>query len=280
MATETVTALDELTSPAANDEIGIWDVSAGQYMRITRANLVGGSITGGGTVATGGYTLTVPATGTAALLGTAQTFSAAQTFSNALVAPGMKPTSDSTTAIQLQNAAGAATVTVDTTNARLGINKTPDVALDVIGAIQAGMATTANILQMNPTNDGYGVYIRTTLGSGAIAANIYLDPASNVVSLFDGSNAFSMSIYDALTEAIKFNAIGNSWVTNNFGIGTSSPSTRLDIDAGAMELAEMTAPSAGAANTARLFARDNGSGKTQLCVIFATGAIQVLATEP
>ena len=68
--------------------------------------------------------------------------------------------------------------------------------------------------------------------------------------------------------------------TGDVGIGTTSPSTRLDIDAGAMEFAEMTAPSGGAANTARLFARDNGSGKTQLCVIFNTGAIQVLATEP
>jgi hypothetical protein len=50
--------------------------------------------------------------------------------------------------------------------------------------------------------------------------------------------------------------------------------------AGGMELYERTDPSAGAANSARLYARDNGSGKTQLCVIFATGAVQVLATEP
>lgn len=35
---------------------------------------------------------------------------------NALVAPGMKPAADSTTAIQLQNAAGTAVLTVDTTN--------------------------------------------------------------------------------------------------------------------------------------------------------------------
>jgi hypothetical protein len=31
---------------------------------------------------------------------------------------------------------------------------------------------------------------------------------------------------------------------------------------------------------ARLFARDNGSGKAQLCVLFPTGAVQVIATEP
>jgi hypothetical protein len=50
--------------------------------------------------------------------------------------------------------------------------------------------------------------------------------------------------------------------------------------AGYHEMSEMTAPSAGAANTARLFTRDNGSGKTQLCVIFNTGAIVVIATQP
>lgn len=78
MAELTVDGLGELTSPAANDEIGIWDVSAGQYLKIRRDTLVGGTITGGGTVATGGFTLTVPATGTLALLGTANVFTAAQ----------------------------------------------------------------------------------------------------------------------------------------------------------------------------------------------------------
>lgn len=39
-------------------------------------------------------------------------------------------------------------------------------------------------------------------------------------------------------------------------------------------------PAAPATNTARFFSRDNGSGKTQLCVRFPTGAIQIIATEP
>jgi hypothetical protein len=39
-------------------------------------------------------------------------------------------------------------------------------------------------------------------------------------------------------------------------------------------------PGAPTAGRARLFMRDNGSGKTQFCVRFATGAVHVLATEP
>lgn len=39
-------------------------------------------------------------------------------------------------------------------------------------------------------------------------------------------------------------------------------------------------PGAPGANLARLFAKDNGAGKTQLVVRFPTGATQVIATEP
>jgi hypothetical protein len=39
-------------------------------------------------------------------------------------------------------------------------------------------------------------------------------------------------------------------------------------------------PGGPAAGRARLFLRDNGSGKTQFCVRFASGSVQVLATEP
>lgn len=47
-----------------------------------------------------------------------------------------------------------------------------------------------------------------------------------------------------------------------------------------VEMREMSDPAAPAADRARLFTRDNGSGKTQVCVRFPTGAVQVLATEP
>ena len=46
------------------------------------------------------------------------------------------------------------------------------------------------------------------------------------------------------------------------------------------EMKEISTPSAPGTNKLRLFARDNGSGKTQLCVRFSTGAVQVIKTEP
>lgn len=49
---------------------------------------------------------------------------------------------------------------------------------------------------------------------------------------------------------------------------------------GAQTFLEQADPAAPAANSAVLYARDNGAGKTQLCVRFPTGAVQVLQTEP
>jgi hypothetical protein len=48
----------------------------------------------------------------------------------------------------------------------------------------------------------------------------------------------------------------------------------------AAELTEMTAPAAPAANKVRIYAEDNGSGKTRLMALFATGAAQQIAIEP
>jgi len=64
------------------------------------------------------------------------------------------------------------------------------------------------------------------------------------------------------------------------GFSVAAPASRIDIGAGAMTFAEMTAPGAPAANGAILYAVDNGAGKTQLAVRFNTGAVQILATEP
>jgi hypothetical protein len=49
---------------------------------------------------------------------------------------------------------------------------------------------------------------------------------------------------------------------------------------GSVELIEQTAPAAPAANGVRIYAVDNGSGKTQLMALFATGAAQQIAIEP
>ncbi len=50
--------------------------------------------------------------------------------------------------------------------------------------------------------------------------------------------------------------------------------------AGCLEMSEQTAPSAPSANGVRIYAVDNGAGKTQLMALFSSGAAQQLAIQP
>lgn len=52
------------------------------------------------------------------------------------------------------------------------------------------------------------------------------------------------------------------------------------IGPGYLEIDEVSAPAAGAANTCRLYVEDNGSGKSRLMALFASGAAQQLAIQP
>ncbi len=47
-----------------------------------------------------------------------------------------------------------------------------------------------------------------------------------------------------------------------------------------IEFSEISDPAAPDDSKARLYASDAGGGKTQLSIIFPTGAVQVAATEP
>jgi hypothetical protein len=69
---------------------------------------------------------------------------------------------------------------------------------------------------------------------------------------------------------------GDRWTISALWIGGA-----VSNGANYLQFFEQTADSAaGSANTARVFARDNGSGKTQLVARFPSGATQVIATEP
>jgi len=64
------------------------------------------------------------------------------------------------------------------------------------------------------------------------------------------------------------------------GTGTDPADDEIWLDSLVRFMAEISDPAAPASNQAKLYIKDNGAGKTQLCVRFATGAIQVIATEP
>jgi hypothetical protein len=84
-----------------------------------------------------------------------------------------------------------------------------------------------------------------------------------------------------------------AWASNNTNAGTSSDTSLVReaagvlgvraasaANGGALSFIEQTAPAAPATNGVRIYAEDNGSGKTRLMARFATGAAVQIAIEP
>lgn len=117
------------------------------------------------------------------------------------------------------------------------------------------------------------------VGSGTGTTPVFSVSGAGVVTLTAGIRPAA----DSTTALQLQNAAGTSVLnvdTTNamVGIGATAPATRLDIDAGALTMKEMTAPT-GAADKAMLYTKDNGSGKTQLCCKLGGDVEIVLATQ-
>jgi hypothetical protein len=101
----------------------------------------------------------------------------------------------------------------------------------------------------------------------------------------DGATRFSVS---ATLREIIFNGDGRISRQTGFGgiVFDSGNNITVGVSASAitcegyLQMPEQTAPAAPAADRVRIYAEDNGSGKTRLMARFATGAAVQIAIEP
>jgi hypothetical protein len=169
--------------------------------------------------------------------------------------------------------------------------------------------TSGNTVVHSGAGAGSEVYISTsgTLrwkvdGNGHLVAqvdntyDIGASGASRPRSIYTSqgvSFANSLSVNSSTFHTVVWNGGQYGWA----GAASSSTTTAIDTGlarsaakivrvtdgstgGGAMQLTEMTAPAAPAADNVRIYAEDNGSGKTRLMALFATGAAVQIAIEP
>jgi hypothetical protein len=86
----------------------------------------------------------------------------------------------------------------------------------------------------------------------------------NVLGVYKGTGGDAVAFVDAE---------GDIWL--NGGIDLEGGS-----NAGYLQAEEISDPGVAAADHGRLYFRDSGAGKTQLVVVFSSGAVQVIAEEP
>lgn len=175
-------------------------------------------------VAPGGSTTQVQYNAAGAFAGDAgMTYDAATdrlAVAGGLIAPSLRPASNSTTALQWQNAAGTRIVAIDTTNNRLGINTTPAQTLHLdSGASQTIVRMTAagdhwqiesdSALQFrNPTN---GAVPMRFAYSGAITFGDIISVTRNTVPHVIKAQGYAITGGGALLWAASQDGNNGTW---------------------------------------------------------------------
>ncbi len=127
---------------------------------------------------------------------------------------------------------------------------------------------------LGTSSSGIGVWATSTTGYGVYASS------SSGLGVY-GNSGSGYGVYGSSTSSFGVYGLSSS----GHGVHGSSPTGYAGYFAGKVyttrwyELAEVNTPGSPGANRARLFIRDNGSGKTEVCVKFANGTLKVLATE-
>ena len=107
-------------------------------------------------------------------------------------------------------------------------------------------------------------------GASGIALGLLSDNLQNYLAMYqkptDGSTGWNLKSFGTS----GYSDLNLECASVSIGAGTN----------GYLRLFEVTTPSAPGADGGSLFVKDNGAGKSQLCVRFNTGAVQVIATEP
>jgi hypothetical protein len=171
-------------------------------------------------------------------------------------------------------AASGATPVFRIENASSSAN--PSIAIMEAGARQAGA---------DPAT-AYAVHVGATMSRYKRAADAFdrvqIDAQNGRLYFGSGTVAPTRYFDNMGATSVRLNAAHLMFGTDNTNdIGAAGATRPRHIyQGGYHDISEMTAPAAPAADTARLFVQDNGSGKTQLMVRFPTGAAVQVAIEP
>jgi hypothetical protein len=149
-------------------------------------------------------------------------------------------------------------------------------------AICGGLIQTIIGASASGTSGGTGA---TAVGGSAAAGTASTAVGRLAVAATTAGQQDSVAIGQQATAANQGTAVGRSAAapnTNAVAIGyntTTTAGNQVALGARHIEITEVAAPGLAPTNGARLYVKDNGSGKTQLVVRFQSGAEIVLATE-
>jgi hypothetical protein len=173
-----------------------------------------------------------------------------------------------------QSNSGASGVTGDGTD----ITLSPAAAGSVI--IQQAASPTDDALKVltSGASQLFGITSAGVLRGDTANQKLILSSGSGTFLHYDANNYVGVG-----SSATTINASGGYILTYSSSGLRSNGSASLGVSGSAWGLKymiEVSAPSAPAANEGVMYLEDNGSGKTKLMILFATGAAQQIAIQP
>ncbi len=126
------------------------------------------------------------------------------------------------------------------------------------------------------SGDIYSPMYRTSSNQLAVSAAYGFVAASDRSLIWSSTTEF----YGTADAGLGRNADGVVEVNNGTAGTWRDLKLRNLLQTAYHEVAEMTAPAAPATNSVRIYAEDNGAGKTRLMALFATGSAVQLGIEP
>lgn len=148
-----------------------------------------------------------------------------------------------------------------------------DAAADRFRADRSGVATQGAVDSVRAGAGDTGLSARI---AGDAAAR-FLVRGDGDIRWGDGTTAGDTRLYRSAADTLRTPDTFIADVALSTAGYLASTATN---GSGYFELREQSAIPAPAGKRSRMFVQDNGAGKTQLCVRFGTGAVQILATEP
>ena len=147
-----------------------------------------------------------------------------------------------------------------------------------------GLATQLALCFTTTTNTGIFAAVSGTRFGIVSNGTFSLNVASNFISMPTASVLGWTSVGGAdgssIAAGLAYNAAGVVEVNSGTLNAYRDLKLRNLIQTEYSQLTEMTAPSAPATNSVRIYAEDNGAGKTRLMALFATGSAVQLGIEP
>jgi hypothetical protein len=146
-------------------------------------------------------------------------------------------------------------------------------------------------LALRAKGDGSKIFVLPTVSAGkaemafgddTVNLNFFADPAGFELNIEAVGGQLNIQGFEV---PVSIGTVGNEDISfftdesTRWIIDDSEGGSLVAAGSQYISLNEMSAPAAGAADTLRLFARDNGAGKTQLCAIANGGVAEVIWTQ-